>query len=140
MKKQMGFTMIELVISIALIGILAFVVVSRFSNVQSFQGDANYDQIKFLLKTGQQTAISQKRNIYPIFNSGELSLCYVNTNPCTSKLSIGNKNYVVNIDSANLTIPAFYFNLKGNTDGGKLTIVVSGKNLYIEEETGFIHE
>lgn len=142
MRKNSGFTIVELVISIALLGIISYVVSSRFSNVNTFQSASNYDQVKYLLQLGQNTAISQKRNIYPIFNNDELSLCYTNSNPCPNnqKLTISNTAYTVNIPNSSLTIPTFYFDNLGNSNLGNTTVVINGKNLYIEQETGFIHE
>ncbi len=142
MRKNSGFTIVELVISIALLGIVSYVVSSRFSNIESFQSDSNYDQVKYLLQLGQNTAISQKRNIYPTLNNNELSLCYTNNNPCPNnqKLSTNNTAYTINIANSSISIPTFHFDSKGNPNTGNITIVINGKNLYIEQETGFIHE
>ncbi len=142
MKNKNGFTIIELIVVILLLGVVATIIGPRFISSTSFSSRANRDKVKFILKTGQKAALAQRRDIYPMVNSGELILCYSNTNPCPTnqKFTVNNRVFSVSANGTNIVIPNFKFNALGNTGTSKITIQVGGKNLYIEEESGYIHE
>ncbi|NCQ51581.1 type II secretion system protein [archaeon] len=143
MKKKNGFTIIELVVVISILGIISYVAMSRFSSVDAFSQRGNIDQVKFLLKTAQKLATTQRRAVYtPLYNN-VLSICYKNTNPCPigQNLIVGNTPFVVDVSKTTIVIPSgLYFNSLGNTDTGKVTVQVGSKNIYIEEESGLVHE
>ena len=58
MFKKSGFTLIELVIVIILLGILAATAIPKFIGKDGFEGQAYRDQLLQLLKTVQQQAMS----------------------------------------------------------------------------------
>jgi MSHA pilin protein MshC len=140
-KKRQGFTLVELVIIIVLLGIISSIVVPRLSNASIFSTRANQDKILFFLKTAQKTAIAQRRDIYVSLNNETLSLCYVSAKPCPQEQQVllQNNPYNINVKNTNLIISDFKFNSKGNTNNNKINIKFDDKNIYIEEESGFIH-
>ena len=58
MHKKSGFTLIELVIVIILLGILAATAIPKFIGKGDFEGQAYRDQLLQILKTVQQQAMS----------------------------------------------------------------------------------
>lgn len=66
-NKQPGFTLVELVATILLIGILVATVVPRFFGTHGFEERGFYDEAKAALRYAQKTAIAQRRHVCVIF-------------------------------------------------------------------------
>lgn len=73
---QSGFTLVELVTVIVLVGILAGVAMPRFFTAGDFDGRAYSDQVKGLMRYGQKIAIAQGRNVFVRLNGSSVALCY----------------------------------------------------------------
>ena len=74
--KTRGFTMIELILVLILVGILAVAVIPRFFDRKSYDARAYYDQVLSILRFGQKTAIAQNRSVYVRLNGFSVGLCY----------------------------------------------------------------
>lgn len=142
MKNNNGFTLVELVIAIAVIGIIAIVAAPRFAKTSTFSDRANSDKVKFILKIAQKAAMAQRRDIFIVKSGNNISACYTNANPCPSNqsLTLNGKDFSANIGNTNIVLPSIKFNSLGNTDSGKLTVQVGSRNIYIEAESGYVHE
>jgi MSHA pilin protein MshC len=142
MKKNNGFTMIELIIVILIMGIMSIAVSSRFADRQTFLNRANIDGVKFLIKTAQKAAMSQRREVYVNTNGNIVSICYSNAATCPGgqEFTSEGQTYLVDLGTSSKVIPSFGFNSSGGTTGGSITLTIDGKNLYVEQETGFVHE
>ena len=97
--------MVELVITILIVGVLAVAVVPRFFSANVFETRGYYDYVMSTLRYAQKTAIAQRRLVYAKLNSanGQVSLCFANhaTVACSSdvKKPTGETPYVVNAPS-----------------------------------------
>ena len=100
-----GFSMIELVITILIVGILAVAVVPRFFTTSDFETRGYYDYVANTLRYAQKTAIAQRSVVYAKLDttSGQVSLCFANhaTVACSSdvKKPTGETPYVVTAPS-----------------------------------------
>ena len=158
-----GFTMIELVITILIVGILAVAVVPRFFAVETFQSRGFYDEALSILRYAHKTAVAQRRNVY--FNldaaNERIRLCYADDFPSCSTAAnqvpgpYGDKPYTVTAASGvdlQITTATYFFDALGrpylSTDTvptsnfSTLTITIVGggdtRTITVEQETGYV--
>lgn len=74
-----GFTLVELVMTIALVGILAVVALPRMFNTSAFEGQGFFDQTVSVLHYAQKAAIAQRRTVCVAFEANKISLRIAST-------------------------------------------------------------
>jgi MSHA pilin protein MshC len=135
---QRGFTMVELITIIIIIGIIGATVMPKFFDNATYQNRAAADQVRAALKFGQKTAIAQHHQVTVLIDSA------AQTN-CTDTVTINGNNtvFVDCLISNSVTLTSagtFNFNPLGqpvpNSAG---SINVGGTVITIEQETGYVH-
>jgi len=150
-----GFTMVELIIVIVLVGILSALAITRFFDRTVYDTEAATEQLRTILRYGQKVAIAQHRNVFVILGPNSAALCFANEANCAAANQVqapsgqnsdsaatraacnartwmceGRPNNVAGAASRNIT--AFGFNALGQpfdinaTTFGGLTITLSG--------------
>lgn len=71
-----GFTLVELITVLVVVGILGGIAAPRFFQRQGFDAVAYTDQTRALLRYGQKIAIAQGRNVFVRLNGSSAALCY----------------------------------------------------------------
>jgi type II secretory pathway pseudopilin PulG len=79
-----GFTVVELIAIVLLLGILSAIIVPRLNNALSLGGSAWRDQVVAALKTARSLAQGHRRLVCATVASGTVSLAIAATNPPTS--------------------------------------------------------
>jgi MSHA pilin protein MshC len=80
--NEQGFTMVELIVVMLLIGILGAIGSARFFNRTGFDVGAFGEQGAAMLRYAQKLAIAQHRKVYVQASPQGLSLCYTAASPC----------------------------------------------------------
>ena len=157
--------MVELVITIMIVGILAVSVVPRFLDANVFQSRGFYNYAMSTLQYANKTAIAQRRSVFVNLNatSGQVSLCFANTFPCTVAANqvpdpTGQRPYVATAPSGvtlalSVASPyTFYFDAIGRPYNSAdtvptstftgLTATISGggdsRTIIVERESGYV--
>jgi MSHA pilin protein MshC len=143
---QRGFTLVELVMTMVIIGIIAAVAVPRFFDSNVFQSRGFADQVKATLRFAQKTAIAQHRFVCVEFTASSIKLTINTTASCPgSDLTspAGQTPYTVSAPSG-VTLSGYtspmYFDALGRSSAGQ-TISVTGAtdSITVETETGYVH-
>ncbi|HEX4943229.1 MAG TPA: GspH/FimT family pseudopilin [Usitatibacteraceae bacterium] len=146
MQRNRGFTLIELVVVLVLVGILAVFVAPRFDTaVFSTRGFA--DQVGAALRFAQKTAVAQRRTVCVTTTSSSLTLTQAAAPPpsaaCGGMLAIpGTKAGILNAPAGvTLSVVTLHFTALGQAVPGT-TFTVTGdaaRTITIEGETGHVH-
>ncbi|NVM78527.1 MSHA pilin protein MshC [Duganella sp. SG902] len=74
-RSVAGFTIVELVMVLVIMGILGAIGVSRFWDNSIFQNRAYADQARSIIRYAQKLAIAQNRPIFVITNGNSFAVC-----------------------------------------------------------------
>jgi MSHA pilin protein MshC len=80
--ESAGFTMVELIVVMVLVGILGAIGAARFFSRTGFDAAAFAEQGAGMLRYAQKLAIAQKRQVYVQATPQGLLLCYSGASPC----------------------------------------------------------
>jgi MSHA pilin protein MshC len=81
-RAEAGFTMVELIVVMVLVGILGAIGAGRFFNRTGFDAAAFAEQSAAMLRYAQKLAIAQRRPVHVQASTQGLRLCYTAASPC----------------------------------------------------------
>jgi MSHA pilin protein MshC len=146
--NQCGFTLVELIMTMIIVGILGAVVAPRLLSTNVFQSRGFADQVQASLRYAQKEAIAQHRYVCVAFSSNSITLT-INTTPVCPGGNLaspsGGTTYSVPAPTGITFSPTptgFYFDALGKPSfPTSQTIIVSGapNNIVVETETGYVH-
>ncbi len=137
-----GFTLVELIMVMVIVGILAVFVAPRFFDANVFKSRGFADQVQASLRYAQKIAIAQRGFVCVTFTATTVSLWTGTTCGTPLPSSTGSGNYVVTSPSSSITISPVPATLSFNGLGqpnAATTVVAGGSTITVEAETGYVH-
>jgi prepilin-type N-terminal cleavage/methylation domain-containing protein len=138
MKQERGFTAIELILVIVILGILAAIAYPRFQGLPGIRVSAAAQEIAGVIRFAQSQAISTAYNykVYFYASTNSYSVYQVNRSSgaetiISNPLKAGNYPVALNTDYPGVTIGADYtveFDYLGAPDGGGSVTLSGGGN------------
>lgn len=152
-NRMSGFTIVELVIIIVIMGILAAMAAPRFFDRNVFDSRGFYDQVITTLRYAQKAAIAQHRFVCVAFTANSVTLTTGVTAACDTNLigPVGSVSpppcaqdtySVCNSNASFTATPApFNFDALGSPTPAPPPFTVSGYpvSITVEAETGYVH-
>lgn len=149
--RQRGFTLIELIMVMVMLGVLAVFAAPRLFNSDDFYARGFHDETLGLLRYAQKTAIAQRRTVCVTFHDEGVQMTMDTDTPpdntCDTSPPValpntprGGKGLSAQVDGA--TVTGFHFTPLGSTDqvnNVDITIANSG-NITVEAATGYVHD
>lgn len=141
---QSGFTVVELVTIMVILGIIAAIAAPRFFDRNTFDSRSFHDQVISTLRYAQKAAIAQRRFVCVAFTANSITLTTGATAACGTNLAApaGQSPYSVSSSSASFaaTPAAFNFDALGRASlAQNITVNGYATPIRIEAETGYVH-
>jgi MSHA pilin protein MshC len=148
-KSARGFTLVELILVVVLLGILSFFAGGRLNDRDQVNARGFADQVAATLRFAQKAAIAQRRNVYVNIDAStrRVRACLDAAAACASPVAspAGGSLDVAGAAGITLTtgINQFSFDALGRPSfGSNLTLTTSAKGLafsvVVETESGYV--
>ena len=149
-KNQHGFTMVELITVVVIIGVLAAVAAPRFFDINTYDNRGFHDQVISTLRYAQKAAISQRRFVCVVIANNAVTLTYDATPPsaghtvasCPGSPLANPATGVAPVSSSTgvtVTAATFNFDALGRPNAPQSITVSGNAPITVEAETGYVH-
>ncbi|HCX82063.1 MAG TPA: general secretion pathway protein GspH [Rhodoferax sp.] len=157
-RRQHGFTLVELIMVVVMLGVLAVFAAPRVFNRNDFDARGFHDQVLSTLRFAQKTAIAQRRTVCVAFTATTVTLTRASTEASATCGTVpvpvpvpGRLGELVLTAPANVAftvVPTgFSFDGLGQSRPASvppaartITVVNAGRTIIVEEVTGYVHD
>lgn len=139
LKQPNGFTLVELVVVILLIGIISFVAAPRFMQSDDIAERRAVDEMIVALRYAQQMAMSRGGGIQFRTTANSYTVEQTDSTPLPSPDLVGNYTKALP-NGVSSTVVTIAFTALGEPVPNTTTIITVGsRSITIEEDTGYAH-
>jgi MSHA pilin protein MshC len=152
MRRELGFTIVELVAVMVIFGIIAAIAAPRFVGMDAFNARGSYSTLTSALRYAQKTAIAQRRNVYAAINTSARTVCLGYTSNCSSAVidpatqAAYSKTLSSNVTITASTTPIGFDGLGRPVPNATATFTIqnavvpseSTRTITVEAETGYV--
>lgn len=142
--RARGFTLIELIMVLVLLGVLAIYAAPRVLNTGDFSARGFHDETLSLLRYAQKTAIAQRRAVCVTLNATGAALTIDTSVPAdgTCDAAPVMPNTPRGGSGLGSSVGSFKFLPLGSTDqNAAVTVTIAGTpDIVVEKDTGFVHD
>lgn len=146
---QRGFTTVELVVTMIIIGIMAVVVLPRMDSLRGFDEIGFRDQVRATLEYARKSAVAQRRNVRVVIAGGVVTVSIDNDIPeGAGSGSYGRALMLPGSNGNQLVAPAgvvltpdttLTFDALGRPSAATTLAVSGAGGIVVEAETGYVH-
>lgn len=142
--SQPGFTLVEMVATLMIIGVLAAMAAPRFSERRGFDTRGAYHQVLSVLRYAQQDATAKRRYVCVVVAVDSVTLTGGATSACGTALRTpaGSAPFVQEMpDGVALSATNFHFDSQGKPSAGQ-AVTVTGDGVLtvtVVAETGYVY-
>lgn len=149
-KGQRGFTLVELITVMVILGIISVIALPRMFNSNSFDSRAFSDSVRATLRLAQKTAIAERRNVCVNVTTAAPANLTINVSSTSAGACdipmpsfSGDGNFQAKTHgSAQLTssAPVITFNSAGSPGAANITLQVDAEPpIVVSAVTGYVH-
>ena len=135
--KTSGFTLVELIVTILIIGILSISIAPRFFNVNSYQDRKASDELLTALRYTQQIAMARGGDIQLNLQTDNYTIELTDGTDLRSPTGSAYPIFFDGVTTSTVTIE--YDGLGTRVPDNELDIIIGTKTIRIEQGTGYAH-
>lgn len=147
--RQRGFTMVELIVTMIVIGIMAVSILPRMDLLRGFDEIGYRDQVRATLEYARKSAVAQRRNVRVTLAGSTVAVTIDNDIPEGGAAgTFGRALALPGINANSFAAPAgvaltpdtvLVFDPLGRPSAGAVLAVSGVGNITVEAETGYVH-